>query len=326
MASRWLCGLRHTRSAAFFSTRLPDLSTQSNVRRCIIFNPAAKGEKARRFRRNLGAIGTECTVKETSEAGNARELAAESVKEGYEIIIAAGGDGTLNEVLNGIADVPGGLERALLGVLPLGTVNVFARELGIPRQPDLAWQTILAAHETRIDLPSMEYGADTHLQRRYFAQLAGAGLDAQAIELVNWSLKKRIGPFAYVIAGLQALLRPPSRITVSVGPELVEGGLVLIGNGRLYGGQFRVFPHADLRDGLLDVCVFPRVNWLTLARCGPVLLARNVLPKTLTRSYQADNFRLASTSRTPLEADGELVGQLPATFSLQRSALRVIVP
>ena len=172
----------------------------------------------------------------------------------------------------------------------------------------------------------MEYETENRVNRRYFAQLAGAGLDARAIELVNWSLKKRIGPLAYVVAGLQALLRSSSRITIHMGSQSVEGALVLIGNGRFYGGQFRIFPHADLRDGLLDVCVFPRVNWLTLARCGPVLLARSVLPSTVTRTYQADNIRLASSTRTPVEADGELVGHLPVTFSLQRSALRVIVP
>lgn len=296
------------------------------MRTCIIFNPAAKGEKARRFRRHLGAIETRCTLKETTGAGNARTLAAESVKEGFEIIVAAGGDGTLNEVLNGIVDAPDGLARACLGVFPLGTVNVFARELGIPRKPELAWQTILGGRETRIDLPLVKYGANGQAKHRYFAQLAGAGLDARAIELVNWSLKKKIGPLAYIIAGLQALLQPPSQITVTARGQSAEGGLVLIGNGRLYGGQFRIFPRADLRDGLLDVCIFPRVNWLTLARCGPVLLARNILPSTAIVSYQADSVCLTGSSRTPLEADGELIGEIPATFSLQRSALRVIVP
>lgn len=296
------------------------------MRACIIFNPSAKGEKARRFKRQLGVIGAQCAVKETTEAGRARGLAAEAVEEGYEIIVAAGGDGTLNEVLNGIADAPDGLARARLAVLPLGTVNVFARELGIPFRPDLAWRTVLAGRETRIDLPLMEYEADNRVNRRYFAQLAGVGLDARAIELVNWQLKKRIGPLAYVVAGLQALLRPRSKITLRLDSQSVEGELVLIGNGRLYGGRFRIFPHADLHDGLLDVCVFPRVNWWTLARCSPVLLARSVLPSKVVQTYQADNFCLTSSTRTPVEADGELVGQLPVTFSLQRSALRVIVP
>ena len=102
--------------------------------------------------------------------------------------------------------------------------------------------------------------------------------------------------------------------------------LVLIGNGRLYGGQYRIFPGADLRDGRLDVCVFPRVNWLTLARCGPALLLQGRPPASLVRAFQAESLTLTSPVPTPLEADGELLGRLPATFSVQRSRLRVIVP
>ena len=135
-------------------------------------------------------------MRQTAAALDARRLAAEAVREGFEVIAAAGGDGTLNEVLNGIADVPEGLERVRLGVLPLGTINVFARELGIPQRFDLAWQTLRSGRETKIDLPVVEYGAGGARARRCFAQLAGAGLDARAIELVNWPLKKRIGPGA----------------------------------------------------------------------------------------------------------------------------------
>src|SRR5712691_3191908 len=102
------------------------------VRTCVIFNPAARGEKAKRFRRHLDDLGSDCALKLTTAAGDARRLAAEAVAEGFEIVVAAGGDGTLNEVLNGIGDAPGGFEKARLGVLPLGTVNVFARELALP--------------------------------------------------------------------------------------------------------------------------------------------------------------------------------------------------
>ncbi|MGD0615783.1 MAG: acylglycerol kinase family protein, partial [Verrucomicrobiota bacterium] len=126
------------------------------MRTCIIFNPAARGEKARRLRRHLAEIGARCTLMETAAAEDARRLGSEAVRDGFEIIVAAGGDGTINEVLNGIADVPDGFERARLGVLPRGTVNVFARELGIPRRFDRAWQTVLEARETRVDLPVVE--------------------------------------------------------------------------------------------------------------------------------------------------------------------------
>src|SRR5207253_6625397 len=121
------------------------------VRTCIIFNPTAKGNKARHFLEQLGGLATDYGLKKTTCAGDARRLAAEAVREGFETIVAAGGDGTLNEVLNGIGDAPNGFEQARLGVLPLGTVNVFARELGIPIKLESAWETICRGHESRID-------------------------------------------------------------------------------------------------------------------------------------------------------------------------------
>ena len=208
------------------------------MRTCVIFNPTARGEKARRLRRDLEAIGPEATLKLTSAAGDARRLAAEAVREGFEVVVAAGGDGTLNEVLNGLGDAPDGFERARLGVLPLGTVNVFAQELAIPSKLELAWQIVRQGRETRLDLPCVEYraNADDSGQRHYFAQLAGAGLDARAIQLVKWQVKKAVGPLAYVLAGLHAVLGAPSKI-MAVGPgHSATGELVLIGNGRLYGG------------------------------------------------------------------------------------------
>jgi YegS/Rv2252/BmrU family lipid kinase len=274
----------------------------------------------------LDAIGKEATLKLTAAAGDARRLAAEAVGEGFEVIVAAGGDGTLNEVLNGIGDAPEGFARARLGVLPLGTVNVFARELALSTRLGAAWAVIRLARETVIDLPAVEYVANGAPQRRYFAQLAGAGLDARAVELVEWQLKKKIGLLAYVVAGLKALWGAQSKITAAGGGHSVVGEQALIGNGRLYGGDYRVFPQADLRDGLLDVCVFPRVNWLTLLRCGPGLLLRGRLPASCVEIFQAESLTLTSTSATALEADGELIGHLPAAFSIARSRLRVLVP
>jgi YegS/Rv2252/BmrU family lipid kinase len=298
----------------------------TRVRICVIFNPAAKGEKARRFRRHLDEIGAESALKLTTGPGDARTLAAQAVQEGFEIVVAAGGDGTLNEVLNGLGDAPEGFERARLGVLPLGTVNVFARELGLSRNIAQAWQTLRKGNETRIDLPRAEYEEGGQGRQRYFAQMAGAGLDARAVELVNWQIKKRFGPLAYVWAGLQALAGAQSQIRAKTSTQEAAGELVLVGNGRLYGGDYRIFEGADLRDGLLDVSVFPRINWLTLAWCAPSLLLRGSLPRGLVTVLQAPEFTLSTPTRAPFELDGEWVGHLPAKFSVERSRLRVIVP
>jgi diacylglycerol kinase (ATP) len=296
------------------------------VRTCVIFNPTARGDKAKRFRAQLDAIAREAALKLTASIGDARKLSATAVEEGYETIVAAGGDGTLNEVLNGIGDVANGFARSRLAVLPLGTVNVFAREVGIPLRLNEAWEVIRKGHEIKIDLPGVEYQSGDKRERRYFAQLAGAGLDARAIELVKWQIKKMVGPLAYVFAGFHALMGPPAKIQVSGHNGCSTAGLVMIGNGRLYGGEFRLFPKADLRDGLLEVCILPRVTWLTLGRCTPRLLLRRTLPVSVAEMLQTDSVQLTSDMPVPLQVDGEMVGHLPASFSIEKNKLRVVVP
>jgi YegS/Rv2252/BmrU family lipid kinase len=296
----------------------------ASVPTCVIFNPAARGNKARHFRRQLDAIGSQCALKATAAPGDARRLAAEAVGDGYDLIAAAGGDGTVNEVLNGLGDAPDGFARARLGVLPLGTVNVFARELEIPLRLERAWEVLGRGSEMKIDLPRVEFSANGKAGRRYFAQLAGAGLDARAIELVDWQHKKKVGPLAYVIAGLKALRETKPKITAQAGGEKFTGELVLVGSGKFYGGPFEIFPRADLRDGMLDICVLPRVNWPVLLRCAPGLLARRKLPEKVVRRFRAAAFELSGESG--FELDGEWIGNLPVKFSVERERLRVAAP
>jgi YegS/Rv2252/BmrU family lipid kinase len=296
------------------------------VRTCVIFNPAARGNKARHFRRHLDEIGGLSALKATTAPGDARRLAAEAVGEGFDLIVAAGGDGTVNEALNGLGDAPDGFARARLGVLPLGTVNVFARELKLPLHIERAWDVLQRGREMCIDLPRVDFSANGIRQQRYFVQLAGAGFDARAIELVDWSHKKKIGPLAYLIAGLKALREPKSKIIVRAEGWQIGGELVLIGNGHLYGGPLGIFPLADLRDGLLEICVFPRVNWLVFLRCLPDFVARQRLPESVVRRVRATAFELDGEPVAAFELDGEWIGRLPATFSVEREKLRVIVP
>jgi YegS/Rv2252/BmrU family lipid kinase len=292
----------------------------------VIFNPAARGEKARRFRRQLDAIGALCAFKATTAPGIARRLAAEAVRDGFDLIAAAGGDGTVNEVLNGIGDAPDGFARARLGVLPLGTVNVFARELKIPLRVERAWEVLQRGRELKIDLPRVEFSVNGVLKKRYFCQLAGAGLDARAIELVDWQHKKQVGKLAYVIAGLKALCEKKPQITVRANGQNATGELVLVGNGRFYGGSFAILPLADLRDGRLDICVLPRVNWTALLRSAPGLLLRGKLPASVAQHLSAETFELTSETAAAFELDGEWVEKLPVTFAIEREKLRVVVP
>ncbi len=293
---------------------------------CVIFNPAARGEKALRFRAHLKSLSHECTLKPTVAVGSGRILAAEAVREGFQTVVAAGGDGTLNEVLNGICDEPNGLARARLAVLPLGTVNVFAKELNLPTRFKDAWKIICAAKETIIDLPFAEFTLNGLPQKRYFAQMAGAGWDSRAVELVDWNLKKQMGGLAYIYAGLKALRGRMPQIVVTKGEETVTGELVLIGNGRFYGGRYKAFPLADLRDSLLEVSIIPKVNIPGILRSGWGLFTNQLYTTGGVRHFKTDSLSLYSADHVPFHVEGENVGHLPAKFSIEHEALRVVVP
>ena len=296
------------------------------MRLCVIFNPAARGNKARRFRHFLNELSQQCALKATTGPGDARRFAHAAVATGYDVIVAAGGDGTVNEVLNGIGDDPDGFQRVKLGVLPLGTVNVFARELQIPLRLELAWRVVRRGREAKIDLGCADFTEDGQPQRRYFMQLGGAGLDARAIELVSWKLKKNAGPIAYVVAGLQALAEKQPRLTVSADGRKLEGELLLLGNGKFYGGSFHIFPGAHLANGQLEACVFPRVNVPELLRLVPGFLARRKFSEQRVGRLRAEKLAVASDLPAAFELDGEWIGNLPATFSVEPKKLRVIIP
>jgi YegS/Rv2252/BmrU family lipid kinase len=296
------------------------------VRICVIFNPAARGNKARRFRHFLNELSQQCSLKATTGPGDARRFAHAAASIGYDIIAAAGGDGTVNEVLNGIGDEPDGFAKTRLGVLPLGTVNVFARELKIPLRLEHAWKVLKRAREMKIDLARAEFMDEGKPESRYFMQLAGAGLDARAVELVSWKLKKNAGPLAYVVAGLQALVEKQPRITVSADGKKLDGELALLGNGKFYGGPFEIFPGANLSDGLLDACVFPRVNLPAFLGLAPGFLLRRKFAEEKVWRLRAAKMELTSDSPAAFELDGEWVGKLPATFAIEHEKLRVIVP
>lgn len=296
------------------------------MRICVIFNPTARGDRAKRLVRALQQLGNACVLKPTSCAGEARALASTAVNEGFDTIAAVGGDGTVNEVLNGIGDAPDGFARARLAVLPAGTVNVFARELQVPLNFPKAWQVIQRGRELLIDLPQVEYSVDGRTERRYFAQMAGAGLDAQAIHLVSWDLKKRIGQMAYVVAGFRAAAAPSVKIQIASQEFSGVGELVLMGNGKFYGGHFPLFRAAELQDGMLDICVFPRVTWIAIARYIVSYGLRRVIGPKRERHFQTKHVELSAVEPLHFEVDGELAGVLPATFTLRKTALRVVVP
>ena len=293
----------------------------------ILFNPTARGEKAGQFRKQLSDLGTEMRVLATQAPGHALDLARQLVNEGCETLVAAGGDGTVHEVLNGLASTPGGLARCRLGVIPLGTANVFAKELGIPETVPGALNVLRTGRERFIDLPRAIYTSNEGKEEtRYFIQLAGAGIPSRAIAQVDWKLKKRIGSWAYVWAGLQALYHPSAPVEVRLEKETLSGAWVELGSGRFYGGRYEVFPGAQLDDGLLSITILPRVSVLFLGRLFLSLLTRGLKPSSRVLLRQARQVILSCREPMPFHLDGDLTGNLPVTLTLQPKALRVIVP
>lgn len=292
---------------------------------CVIFNPTARGEQAKTFRARLAELdGVE--LRPTTGPGTAPALAAEAVADGATTVVAAGGDGTVNEVLNGLALARNGLALARLAILPLGTVNVFAKELRIPTDFTGAWCVIQTGNERLIDLPFAEFGPPDRRELRFFAQMAGAGLDSRALGLVNWELKKKAGVLAYAWASMLALRGPKPIVTAETSRRRVTGQLVLVGNGRFYGGRYPFFPAAQLDDGALDVTVMPRFNWLVASRILLALQRDRLGESRDVACFQTDSVTLTTGDDTPWHVEGDNIGALPATISLRPRALRVVVP
>ncbi len=287
----------------------------------VIFNPTARGDRARAFREQVTRLSSSARLFPTRAAGDATRLAQEAALTGARIVVAAGGDGTVNEVVNGLVLVPRG-QRPALGVLPLGTVNVFAKEIGLSGRLDVDWTTLEAGWSRTIDLAVARHAGGT----RWFIQMAGAGLDSAAIARVQWQLKKLLGPLAYLWAGLEALAGPLPLIRVQGGPTELSGQLALIGNGRFYGGRLSVFPEARLDDGRLDLALLRHANILSLARAGLALRSGRLLRMSGVSHQQAPEFHFAGPAPAVFQVEGDNVGPLPVCFGVEPKALQIVIP
>lgn len=286
----------------------------------VVFNPTARGDRARGLREVLGRVAHGATLLPTSRAGEATVLARQAAEAGADVVVAAGGDGTVNEVLNGLCQIPFG-RRPALAVLALGTVNVFAREMEMPASLEAAWPVILGGRTRTIDVAVASHGGGV----RRFVQLAGAGLDAEAIRRVNRGLKRMTGPLAYVWAGLGAWASSLPQVEVAGPGFQARGELVLVGNGGLYGGKFRVFPGAALDDGILDVAVLPRASFIGLARAATAAWHGRLGSLPGVQHLAGSDFAMDSARRgTRFQVEGDDAGELPVRFSMEAGMLRVV--
>ena len=278
----------------------------------VILNPAARSERAKGTWQKIQSLPA-ATVKTTSAPGDARQLAEWAVTQGYRTVVAAGGDGTINEVVNGIvgSDVE-------LGVLPVGTMNVFATELGLPSNLAKAWAVVREHHVRRIDL--------VRANEQYCVQLAGVGLDAQVVQATSWNFKKNFGPLSYLISAAQIASRTPPKLVIEHADQRLEGSFVLIGNGRYYGGPVAFFKDARIDDGKLDVLIFKNLGYLDIARYLGMILMGMHTDLADVEYFQTKKVRVSSEEEVPVEVDGEVVTRLPVTFRISSRKLKVLVP
>ena len=278
----------------------------------VILNPAARSERAGGTWEKIRDLPA-ATVQTTSAPGDARSIAAWAVEQGFATVVAAGGDGTINEVVNGLAGA-----NVKLGVLPVGTMNVFAAELGIPNNLGKAWDIVQARHTRRVDL--------VRANEQYFVQLAGVGLDAQVVQATSRNFKKNFGPLSYLISAAQIAARKPPKLIVEHDGTRREGSFVLIGNGRYYGGPVAFFKDARIDDGKLDVLIFKNLGYLDLVRYLGTILMGSHTDLEDVEYFQTRRVSVSSEEEVPVEVDGEVVTKLPVTFRISSRKLRVVVP
>jgi diacylglycerol kinase (ATP) len=275
----------------------------------------------RHFRRR----GHRIDLRFTRSKGHAEELAREGARGDYDVIIVGGGDGTINEALNGMA----GSDKKL-AVIPWGTGNVFANEMRFPRSVGGICRLILQGGSERLDVGVCG--------GRRFLLMVGVGFDAYSLkQLEGQGLKRRLGVIAYAVAGLRAFARyryPPVTVELPDGRS-DSGSFVIVSNTSRYGDFFSFTPGASPFDGLLDVFVFKEAGrWSTLL-LALRYLARFIVnpdlpapPLGLQRSriYRASALKLSSAKTVLTQVDGELDRSLPMEFSVLPRAVQLILP
>jgi YegS/Rv2252/BmrU family lipid kinase len=299
------------------------------MRYLLIANPASgrglAGRGAEAVAEYFRRRGHEMETRFTERPGHAEELAREGAKGDYEAIIVGGGDGTINEALNGMA---GSAKK--LAIIPWGTGNVFASEMRYPRSVGAICKLILKGDSELLDLGLCG--------DRRFLLMAGVGVDAYSLkQLEGGALKRRLGVIAYAVAALRAFARysyPPIRVELPDG-RVDSGSFVLVSNTSRYGDVFSFTPRASPLDGLLNVFVFREAGrWSTIVLVLRYL-ARFIVDPNLaappfglqrSRLYRAKSLRLSSARSVLSQIDGELGGALPLEFSILPGAVRLIVP
>lgn len=287
----------------------------------LIYNPTSGREAMKRrlpdILQRLEQGGIETSTHATIGEGDATLAAAEACDRDYDMVIAAGGDGTLYEVINGMS---GKSRRPKLGILPLGTTNDFARALGVPKNIEHACELIVRQYAQPIDVGKAN--------QRYFINIAGGGSLTELTYEVPSKLKTMIGQLAYYMKGLEKLprLRPIELFVKSPQyEEQVEAMLFLVCNSNSVGGFERLAPDASLSDGLLDVIILRKCNLAEFLRLATAALRGEHVNDPHVIHFQTNELQITTPDYVQLNLDGEFGGTLPVKFSVLPSHLHIIV-
>jgi YegS/Rv2252/BmrU family lipid kinase len=285
----------------------------------LIHNPAARSEKSARLGRLISKLEPAPRVLVTDGPGSARRLASELARRGEPVIAAGGGDGTVNEVVAGLLDAAGeGFSVPELGLMPFGTMNVFALELGLPvRNIRQCWRAITEGATREIDL--------WLANGQPLVQLGGVGLDAAVVAETTWEMKRRIGPLGYLINAARVLARPAPKLFITVDGAEMEGALVLLGNGKRYGGPLKVFPSAEPDDGQLDVLVLKKQTAGDVLGFLAALATGGIEKFPGVWMGRGERVEVTSAREVPIELDGEAAGSTPLRVGRSPHRLRVRV-
>jgi diacylglycerol kinase (ATP) len=283
----------------------------------LIANPVSGGDARPRIQRavaELQKLGAEVDPYLTAGSGDARVVAAKAVAEGFDRIVAAGGDGTLNEVVNGAAD-----SEVPIAFLPFGTVNVFALEAGIPKQLEQACALAVHGLSRRITLGK--------INGDLFLLMASAGWDAEVVAAVRSGLKRLIGRLAYAVSALETLLRRgpvPLELITHEGKHLTGYGAV-VSNCRYYGGRYMVTPGASMLRNDLEVCLLREGGRLAIVKFAAALLLKRPLMPPLVEFYTITSAMLQGQN-IAVQVDGDARGTLPAKIEVVPEAVAMVLP
>ncbi len=298
----------------------------------LIVNPAAANGAVRknwpRIRDSLQAEGASFDAVLTEEPGHATRLARQALDDGFRTIVAVGGDGTVNEVINGLAEEGSVDPEVVLGIIPWGTGADFARMLGIPRDYMEACRHLLRSEPRPVDLGRITCLREGREVERYFINAAGLGFDGEVAEIVNRFPKVLGGTITYLTCLLIGLVTYRNKnIELSFDGQPVRGRVnsVVVCNGCYFGGGMFIAPGASFDDGFFYVVILGNLNKLEVVVNLPRIYKGTHLTHPKVSHFSAKEIHVEAKERMFLQAEGELIGEAPATFRIIPRALKVLV-